>query len=134
MKSFNSIPALFYLAVLAALLGGATTSCTAFQPARRLPTHQRAATTGFRGNDHHQNDHNNHNSGYYSFGGPDTTAPNTRCDRSVRLSAGFLDDIQGFFKRFTTRASASHILIKVSAAIPPQSTVSILFPPINPSV
>ena len=28
---------------------------------------------------------------------------------------GFLDDVQGFFKKFTTRASASHILIKGGA-------------------
>jgi peptidyl-prolyl cis-trans isomerase C len=28
---------------------------------------------------------------------------------------GFMDDLQGFFKKFTTRASASHILIKGGA-------------------
>ena len=33
----------------------------------------------------------------------------------MSLSAGMLDEIQGFFKRFTTKASASHILIKGGA-------------------
>ena len=38
-----------------------------------------------------------------------------RYDRSVELSAGILDEIQGFFKKFTTKAEASHILIKGGA-------------------
>jgi peptidyl-prolyl cis-trans isomerase C len=43
-----------------------------------------------------------------------TTNANTRirCDRSILVCSGFLDGIQGFFKSFTTKASASHILIK----------------------
>mmetsp|Transcript_24939 Transcript_24939/g.54694 ORF Transcript_24939/g.54694 Transcript_24939/m.54694 type:complete len:182 (-) Transcript_24939:125-670(-) len=44
-----------------------------------------------------------------------TGSATIRNDRSVRLSGGFLDDLQGFFKKFTTRASASHILIKGGA-------------------
>jgi peptidyl-prolyl cis-trans isomerase C len=41
-----------------------------------------------------------------------TTNTRTRCDRSILVCSGFMDDIQGFFKSFTTKASASHILIK----------------------
>lgn len=44
-----------------------------------------------------------------------TGFPTVRYDRSIRLSGGFFDDLQGFFKKFTTRASASHILIKGGA-------------------
>ena len=40
------------------------------------------------------------------------TNTRTRCDRSILVCSGFMDDIQGFFKSFTTKASASHILIK----------------------
>mmetsp|Transcript_5649 Transcript_5649/g.16225 ORF Transcript_5649/g.16225 Transcript_5649/m.16225 type:complete len:183 (+) Transcript_5649:285-833(+) len=47
--------------------------------------------------------------------GISTAYPTLRYDRSIQLSAGFLDDLQGFFKKFTTRASASHILIKGGA-------------------
>lgn len=114
MRSFGS-PAIWLLAALAAAAllvgGGGNTRVDAFQPARRFPAKQGAgaAAGGFSRDDRHRSE------GYYSFGGIDTTTPNARCDRSVRLSAGFLDDIQGFFKRFTTRASASHILIKGGA-------------------
>ncbi|MGK3735680.1 MAG: peptidyl-prolyl cis-trans isomerase C [Bacillariaceae sp.] len=41
-----------------------------------------------------------------------TSNPRTKCDRSILVCYGFMDDIQGFFKSFTTKASASHILIK----------------------
>jgi len=40
---------------------------------------------------------------------------NPQFDRSIGLSGGFLDDVQGFFKRFTTKAEANHILIKGGA-------------------
>lgn len=44
-----------------------------------------------------------------------TGTDTVRYDRSIRLSGGFMDDLQGFFKRFTTKANASHILIKGGA-------------------
>jgi peptidyl-prolyl cis-trans isomerase C len=35
--------------------------------------------------------------------------------RQPTLLCGFLDDVQGFMKRFTTKATASHILVKGGA-------------------
>jgi peptidyl-prolyl cis-trans isomerase C len=97
MKSVNVTTVLFYIAFLFAL--GANTA-NAFQSARHL---QKKQTIG-------SHEYNQFNSGAASSMGTVT-----RYDRSIQLSGGFMDDIQGFFKKFTTRASASHILIKGGA-------------------
>mmetsp|Transcript_28516 Transcript_28516/g.61126 ORF Transcript_28516/g.61126 Transcript_28516/m.61126 type:complete len:180 (+) Transcript_28516:112-651(+) len=96
MKSFNIATFLFHLAFLLVL---EIKSASAFQSARHM---QKTQTIGFNG----CNQFNN---------GADTKGTTTKYDRSIRLSGGFMDDLQGFFKRFTTKASASHILIKGGA-------------------
>jgi peptidyl-prolyl cis-trans isomerase C len=96
MKPFTVASVLFY-AVLLAL--GATTA-DAFQSPRHL---QKKHTMG------------SHEYNKFSNGAVASIGTATRYDRSISLSAGFLDDLQGFFKQFTTKASASHILIKGGA-------------------
>lgn len=88
MKSFNITTILFHLALL--LVGASTAN--AFQSARHL--------------------HKQHTSSSYQYSNVATTP---RYDRSIQLSGGFMDDLQGFFKKFTYKASASHILIKGGA-------------------
>ena len=97
MKSVNITTVIFCLAFLFAL---GTNTANAFQSARHL---QQKQTSSFR-------EYNRFNSGATS-----SMTTVTQYDRSIQLSMGFMDDLQGFFKKFTTRASASHILIKGGA-------------------
>ncbi len=97
MKSINVATVLFYIAALLTL--GANTS-SAFLSARHLQKKNAIRSDEF-------NQFNN---------GPSSpTRTINQYDRSIQLSVGFFDDLQGFFKRFTTKASASHILIKGGA-------------------
>jgi len=96
MQSFiNITTVLFHLALL--LVGASTAN--AFQSARHLQKQ------------HTSSSYNNNNDHFRSPGYVATP----KYDRSTRLNAGIMDGIQGFFKRFTTKATASHILIKGGA-------------------
>lgn len=95
MKTFNITSRFFFVVILVLLADAAK----AFQSARRLEK------TTINSYQHNQ----------FSNGAPSFMGTTTRFDRSIQLSGGFMDDLQGFFKRFTTKASASHILIKGGA-------------------
>ncbi len=97
MKSFKVATILFYLASLLAL--GANTA-NAFQSARHLLKKSTIRSDRFN---------------QFSNGASSPARTMDRYDRSIQLSAGIMDELQGFFKRFTTKASASHILIKGGA-------------------
>ena len=97
MKSFNVATVLCYLGFLVTL--GAN-NANAFQSPRHLRNKHKIGSPEF----------NQFNSGAVTSAGTVT-----QYDRSIQLSGGFMDDLQGFFKQFTTKASASHILIKGGA-------------------
>ena len=94
MKSFSIATLLSCLAFLLAM--GANTA-NAFQCARHLRTKHTLACPECN----------------QLYNG--ASSPVAQYDRSIQLSMGFMDDLQGFFKQFTTKASASHILIKGGA-------------------
>ena len=97
MKSFNLTTVLSCLAFLLAL-GGNTVD--AFQSSRQFQNRHTIDSHEFNG---------------FNNCASSPTRTINRYDRSIQLSGGFMDDLQGFFKKFTTKASASHILIKGGA-------------------
>jgi len=99
MKTF----ALLIIALLLLVLGVVIPASNAFQSSQNVHKQRSMSSESYQ---------------YNSFDVTSITGATRttiRYDRSPQLSMGFIDGLQGFFKKFTTKASASHILIKGGA-------------------